>query len=400
MSAASTSERIRVLELRSVRGTGGGPEKTILLGTAATRRDRFDITVCYIRDVRDQVFAIDDWARSVGIPYVEVRERHSLDPRVWPALRALVRERDIDIVHAHEYKTDVLAWLLGRTERVIPLATVHGWTGHSWRERRVYYPLDKRVLAGFPHLIAVSGEIRSQLIQSGARPERVTTILNAIDPKLFRRQRDGGPAMRRALGLPATAFVIGAVGRLEPQKRFDLLLEVFARLRAGGGGTTHPLHLVIVGDGSLRAALDAQVATLGIGESVTLTGHRTDIARVHDAFDLFVQSSDYEGTPNAVLEAMALESPIVATDVGGTREIARPNEEGLIVPPSNAEALARAITAAIEDPEGLRARADAARRRVEGDLSFARRVARVEEIYERLVEQRATRPRQHAGAAL
>jgi len=395
MSRVRDRSRIRVLELRSVRGTGGGPEKTIVLGTAETARDRFDVTVCYLRDARDEVFAIDDWAKRAGIPYVEIVERHSFDPAIWPALRALVRDRDIDIVHAHDYKTNVLARLVARAERVIPLSTVHGWTGHSWRERYIYYPIDKRVLAGFPHLIAVSGEIRSELVRAGARPERVTTILNAIDPTLFQRDRAAGPAMRRALGVPEDALVIGAVGRLEPQKRFDLLLQVFASIRP----RKPALHLVIVGDGSLRAALDDQVSELGIRDHVTLTGHRTDIARLHDAFDLFVQSSDYEGTPNAVLEAMALESPIVATDVGGTREIARPNLEASIVPPSNADALARAITLAIEDPAGSRERAAAARRRVETELSFARRVARVEAIYESLVRERDHHRPEHAGIA-
>lgn len=385
MSTAPEASRIRVLEMRSVRGTGGGPEKTILLGTAQTRRDRFDITVCYLRDARDRVFAIDDWARSVGIPYVEVLERHSLDPRVWPALRRLIRERRIDIVHAHEYKTDALAWLLGRVEDVIPLATVHGWTGHSWRERRVYYPIDKRLLARFPHLIAVSEEIRSALVHAGARPEAVTTILNAIDPSLFRCDRSAGPAMRRSLGLPLDATVMGAVGRLEPQKRFDLLLDVFASLRT----TFRDLHLVIVGDGSLYGALTTQAGAMGLADRVTFTGHRQDVARLHDAFDLFVQSSDYEGTPNAVLEAMALETPIVATDVGGTRDIARPDIEALIVPPGDGAALGQAIGSALADLPGARARADAARQRVETDLSFARRVARVEAIYERLIDERA-----------
>ena len=126
-------------------------------------RDRFEVTVCYIRDERDEVFAIDEWARTVGIPYVEVRERHSFDPRVWPALRRVVADRAIDIVHAHDYKTNLLAWLLGLATPAVPLSTVHGWTGHSWKERRVYYPADKRVLPRFPQLVAVSEEIRQEL---------------------------------------------------------------------------------------------------------------------------------------------------------------------------------------------------------------------------------------------
>src|SRR5579872_6172619 len=103
------SRPIRVLELRSVRGTGGGPEKTILLGAKRTDRRRFAVTVCYLRDRRDDAFAVANRAEVRDVDYVEIPERHSFDPSVWPALRKLVRERRIDIVHAHEYKSDLLA---------------------------------------------------------------------------------------------------------------------------------------------------------------------------------------------------------------------------------------------------------------------------------------------------
>ncbi len=126
---------ISVLELRSVRGTGGGPEKTILLGAALADRTRFAITVCYLRDERDRVFQVDRRPETEGLDYVEIAERHSLDRSVWPRLCGLVRERHIGIVHAHDYKTDLLAWLLSRRANVRALATVHGWTGHSTRER-------------------------------------------------------------------------------------------------------------------------------------------------------------------------------------------------------------------------------------------------------------------------
>lgn len=381
--------RIRVLELRSVRGTGGGPEKTILLGTARTDASRFDVTVCYIRDLRDEVFAIGDWARSVGIPYLEATERHSLDLAVIPQLRRIMRERRIDIVHAHEYKTDLLALVLARLEGAIALSTAHGWTGHSGKERYVYYPLDRWLLARYPHVIAVSEEIRRVLVRSGARPERVTTILNSIDPDAFRRDRARQPEARQALGLPADATVLGAVGRAEPQKRFDLLVDVFAELAA----SRPHLHLVIAGDGSTLAALRAKVAGLGaLGGRVHLLGHRTDIPFLHHAFDVFVQASDYEGTPNAVLEAMALGTPLVATRAGGTEEIAFDGVHGRLVAIGDGAGLGRAIAELCDRPDHAQTLAAAARSRVEGELSFANRVARVERIYEQLMAEAGRRP--------
>ena len=378
------SAPIRVLELRTVRGTGGGPEKTILAGTARTDRSAFAITVCYIRDARDEVYSVDRKAAPLGLDYVEIVERHSLDPSIWPRLRQIVRDRHIDIVHAHDYKTDLLAWLLARREGILPLATVHGWTGHTRRERWMYYPADKRVLARFARLIAVSGDVRRELVGAGAPDDRVVTVLNGIDPGAFRRDATQSPAIRRSLGIEPGDIVIGAVGRLEPQKRFDLLVDAVAALRP-----SHPrLRLVIAGDGSQRDALAAQITARGLGGACVLLGHRTDVAELHHAFDLFVQSSDYEGTPNAVLEAMAMETPVVATDAGGTAEIARDGLEGLIVPVSQLDTLTGAIRRALDDPGSARGRAAAARRRVETDLSFDARMRKVEQVYQDLVAER------------
>ena len=139
---------------------------------------------------------------------------------------------------------------------------------------------------------------------------------------------------------------------------------------------------MIVGDGSAKAALETQRRALNLEASVTLLGHVADVIPVHHAFDLFVQSSEYEGTPNAVLEAMALETPIVATDAGGTAELVRHNVDGRIVPIHNADRLFHAIEAALSDARGTRRMVERARQRVETDLSFEARVRRVEAVYE------------------
>jgi glycosyltransferase involved in cell wall biosynthesis len=233
-------------------------------------------------------------------------------------------------------------------------------------------------------VIAVSSDVRDTLVRSGTDPARVTVLLNGIDPSAFQREPRRRDSIRGELGLDPSHQVIGAVGRLEPQKRFDLLLDAFARLR-----TEWPdARLVIVGDGSLRDTLVQHAARLGLADVCHCTGHRLDIAALHNAFDLFVQSSEYEGTPNAVLEAMAMETPIVATDVGGTRELAFDDVHGLIVPPHDVSALRAAMAASLADPDAARRRARAARARIEGELSFAERTRRLEEVYDTLVAER------------
>jgi len=289
----------------------------------------------------------------------------------------------------------VLAWLLSKFEAVTPLSTVHGWTGHTPREVRFYYPLDKWVLSVFPKLIAVSTDIRDELVRCGADVTRISTVLNGIDPDAFRRDRSREDGIRSRLGLDRRSYVIGIVGRLEPQKRFDLLIDAFAALHAEQPN----LKLLIAGDGSLAEPLKAQVARLGLTDCCTLLGHRTDIAELHHAFDLFVQSSDYEGTPNAVLEAMALETPIVATSAGGSAEIVRDRIDGLIVRPGDVPGLTAAIREALTHGDATAARVRSARTRVENELSFETRMRTVEGIYVDLMQRHSATNGTHLAAA-
>jgi glycosyltransferase involved in cell wall biosynthesis len=379
---------IRVLELRSVRGTGGGPEKTILAGAARSDPRRFAVTVCYIRDRRDEEFALDRVASDLGVDYVEVVERHSFDRGIWKELRALVRDRHIDIVHAHEYKTDLLALLLARAGGVVPLSTVHGWSGASLRELLCYYPADRQILRRFPRVIAVSGAIKARLVRAGAVADRVTTVLNGIDATVFRRQAARAQAARAALGLAEDALVVGAVGRLESEKRYDVLIDAVARLHRTRPG----VRLVIAGKGSLGETLKAQAQTLGVGDACVFAGHCPDVTDIYHAMDLFAQSSDTEGTPNAVLEAMAFEVPIVATAVGGTQDLITDRVHGLIMPRRDPDALVAAMLETLADPRATRTRVIAARRRVEEELSFDARMNAVERIYEELAALRKETP--------
>jgi glycosyltransferase involved in cell wall biosynthesis len=369
---------IHVLELRSVRGTGGGPEKTILRGAAYADSSEVRVTVCYIRDRRDDAFTIDRRAEAMGVAYVEVLERHSFDLSVVPALRDVIRQRKIDILHAHDYKTNLLAWLLARLEPVAALTTAHGWSGTSLRER-IYYWLDRRLIAGFPIAIAVSEAIRQRLIAEGADPGAVRRIPNAIDSEEFRPDAAVRARMRRELGVPPGALVVGTIGRLEPIKRHDLLLTAIAGLRG------EPF-IVLAGNGSCRPALVAQARDLGLEGRLLLLGHRDDPRDVHQALDVYVQASDSEGLPNAVLEAMAVGTPVVATDVGGTAELIRHRVDGLLVAAGDREGLRRALEDTIADRGAAWQRSREARARIVREWSFERRMETVNAIYRELYD--------------
>jgi len=187
------------------------------------------------------------------------------------------------------------------------------------------------------------------------------------------------------LKLPVEKTIIGSVGRLEPQKNYDLLLDVFAELNK----INKNIFLVIAGDGSLKTHLESRVIQLNIEGNCRLLGHQADISLIHHTLDIYIQSSDYEGTANSVLEAMALETPLIATDVGGTSELIKDNIDGIIIPPRDRNALRNAINQVLENREASAIMANSARKRVETELSFANRMAKLERIYDALMLSRS-----------
>ena len=379
---------IRILELRQSDGAGGGPEKTIVLGAARADQNRFDVTLAYIRRCEDQAFDVDRRAEELGVPFYALKQRWMGDTSIYRQARDLIRSLHIDIVHSHDYKSDALALLLSRTCGCIPLATAHGYTGQSLRERLLLYPADRWLLKRFPAVIAVSTQLRNTLIAAGAQPERIHTLLNGIDHRRYHRKPHLVAEARRSFGFSAEHTVIGGVGRIERQKRVDLLVRAFAKLLP-----EHPnLRLVIAGEGSQRKPCERLAKDLNVHTACRFLGHCPDMVRLYHGLDLFVQSSDYEGTPNVVLEAMAFEVPVVATNVGGTSELIDHGVHGLIVPPRDVESLASAMRLALRQRSQTRQRALAARRRIEQDLSFDARQDALERIYESLMPADCSQP--------
>jgi len=371
---------VRVLTLRSVDGAGGGAEAIVLRTAGGLDPQQVRMTVCCIRSVGDTAYDFDRRAAALGLDYCEVLQPSILARGVLGTLRRIVAARHIDVIDAQDYKAAWFAFHLARQTGVIPMATLHGWSGHHWRERFVYYPAERLLTATFPLAVAVSDEIRASLVRWGCRPERVRVLGNGIDPQQFRRTTATTAKMRAALGFAPSDVVIGGVGRLEREKRFDVLLEAVARLLP----QRPELHLIVVGEGTRRNALQRQITRLGLADRCRLLGHRSDMCDVYQALDVFVQSSDHEGSPTVVVEAMASSVPVVATDVGGTRSLVVHGVHGLLVPRRAPAALAQAIAATLDDRAATAQRVAAARARAETELSFDVRTRTLERWYQGL----------------
>ena len=289
---------------------------------------------------------------SVTVVQLGMRKTPLSMARALWKLRALVREWQPDVIHAHMVHANLLARMLAASGTTAPVIC----TAHSAREggrlRMLAYRLTDRWASLTTH---VSAQGRMAMVEAGAvSAARIRVVANGIDTQMYRPDAVLKQRGRTALGLQDDVRLLINVGRLVPEKAQIMLIDAFAQLNTG-----IDTRLLIVGEGPERDALERRIRHHRLEERVILAGARRDIATLLNAADLFVLSSDVEGMPLALAEALACGLPAVATDAAGVAELL--NGCGEIVPRGNVSALANAMRQALTDPQTDTA-AQAARR--------------------------------------
>ena len=354
------NKKINILEVRSCRGGGGGPEKTILFSALEADHEQFTVTIVYLRSEDDPEFDLDKRAEALGVKdFHTIAERRKFDIGAIRQLVAICREKQIDVLHAHCYKSDLYGLIARRYHRMALITTAHGplatmkffWASKNWRVRYLYDQIDLRILRYFDRVLMVSDTMRDIIGRHKVDPARMIWVRNAIDSRYFKRSGHRDPAFRTAHGIPQDATVIGAVGRLNGEKDYPNLLRAAAMLVAA----RPRLHFVIVGKGELEQELRTMATSLGLDGRVTFLGHFHDVRQAFEQMDVYVLSSTREGLPNTVLEAMAMEVPIVSTDVDGVKEAVTGDVHAVLVPAQDSSALAAGLESVLDD-EALRTR--------------------------------------------
>jgi glycosyltransferase involved in cell wall biosynthesis len=359
--------------VRIATGTGGGPEKTILASPRHLAGTRWPAHVCYLHLPDDPGYeVIVERARRNQAPLTGFAERFPLNPFTLWKLHRLSARLKARIWHAHDYKSNLFGILLRPLLGHHLVTTVHGWVRHTNRTP-LYYAIDKWCLKRYERVIVVSTDLEAECLSLGCPPERVVHIPNAIDAEEFARSVPIPPPEDRPL-------TIGALARLSAEKGFDLLITAVEELITEG----HNLRLVIAGEGEAEAELRERISASPHASHFELAGFVEDVPAFLETLDLYCCSSLREGLPNAVLEAMSFELPVLSTRCGGLEDFLRDGEDGALVDTDSSAALRDGLRLLVSDA-ALRARlGGAARTRILTDCSFARRMQRITEVYDSL----------------
>lgn len=325
----------------------------------------------------DGVGALGDTLQKEGVRVIALHRRPGFDLRVAWRLARAIRSAGVDVIHAHQYTpffySALAAPLSGRWPRLI--FTEHG--RHypdvvSARRRLANRLFLDRAADSVNAVCGFSARCLSE--HDGFRLPRIEVIQNGIAPAQAANPSLRG-ALRASLGFDPERRYVAMIARFHPVKDHPMLLRAFARV----ANLRPDVDLLLVGDGALRDTLVGMIGKLGIANRVRLLGVRNDVLDILRAVDVFALTSLSEASSITLLEALACETPVVATDVGGNPEIVRNGIDGLLVPRGDARAAAEALLHTLDDPLSARARARAGGERV-------RRLHRLEQTVERYYE--------------
>lgn len=368
---------LRVLHLRSSRGWAGPERHLVELGRALSGCG-VEATLAALDPVaasREAPHPLVAAAREAGLSGLAFADRGLAD--LARDVGECFAAGGYDLIHSHDYKANWIARRVARRARMPCVATVHLHTRSSWK-LRLYHRVDRVELERFDAVIAVAqallGDIPGRL-RNGDEPR---VIHNGLDAEQLRRHvcPDDGLA-RTAFEPDEPGPRLVAIGRLAPQKGFDLLLEALAALRERKPG----LRLAIIGDGPQKTRLERATARYGLARQVRFLGARADAARWMMQSDLIVLPSRREGLPYVALEAMALGRPLVASAAGGVPELLGPGDVGDTPPPGCVRRLAKAIVATLDDPERSARVAAIRQERVERCFGATRMAEETARIY-------------------
>jgi glycosyltransferase involved in cell wall biosynthesis len=371
----------------------GGAQQNVLLTCRGLLRRGHDVTLLTGPETGVEG-AMFDVAQDYGIRVELVKNlRRNILPLkdvcAIPELIRALRRLKPDIVHTHSSKAGILGRFTARLAGVpVVIHTIHGlpfFRGQNTLVNRAYILAERLAATQADRIVAVAQAMVSQAVAAGvARPEKFTTVCAGFDTESFFPNPRRGASVRKELGIPSEAFVVGKVARLAPNKGHQFLLEALGPLME----RHRNLWCLLVGDGLLRSAIETTIKQMGIDQRVRLAG-LVSPARVPEmlwAMDMLVHASEHEGLPLVLVQGLLAGLPVVAFDLDGAREVIVPDKTGYLVKAGSVEQLAGAIEATITATGPVKPLSNQARARLAECFSWVPMVDRLEQLYSSLLQ--------------
>jgi len=357
----------------------GGAQRQLLELLKRLDRQRFQPVVFALSEKK---IALKDAFEKAGISVVFFDQRGKISLSVLFKLWKAIRHFSPTIVHTYLFTADFYGRISAKAAGVpILISSVRSTEpDKKWRYILVDWYLGKWCDAVIGNASCI-GEIVAA--REKIKPSKIYTIHNGVDLDRFPYPMQNGH-LRRFLGIPEDAFVLGTVGRLGPEKDHRTLLHAVAEISKKG---LRP-YLLLIGDGPLSHSLLRLGEELGIATHLKWLGARSDIPELLAGIDLFVLPSRYEGCPNVILEAMAAGKCVVATRVGGTPEVVRNGETGVLVTQGQIHELVETLLLLLQNPKKISEIGKKARESVSQEFTVGRMVAKTEALYGRLLKEK------------
>lgn len=308
-----------------------GAEKWILALMRAMEGSAIDSTLVNFADVRGGMSSIVSGAQERGLRAVDFYTGGTFNPYVVLRFSKWLKRNDINIVHGHGYKSDLVGFFSAKLAGCKIISTPHGWSTDAGKKLQFYEWLDRHLFRFMDCVCPLSEDLCAS-IKCYSHPDKIKLILNGVDIEEV--------AMLEAkASFSDDTFVIGYVGQLIKRKNLQSLIKALQVLRQKKVNA----RVIILGEGSERESLETLASSMDVENFIDFLGYRTDAISIMKTFDAFVLPSLLEGIPRCIMEAMAAGVPVVASDIAGNRDIVTHGETGLLFPALDGQALADAL---------------------------------------------------------
>lgn len=373
--------KINVLHLRDSPWLDG-PGRTILETGARINSSKYGYYIGAFCKRYEHEHPFFRAVQERGLSVFRINESNGFDCSVLLQIRRLIEMERIDIVHTHEVRSDIIGLIVGKLSGVPIVTTLHGWIENGLKGK-LFTRLDKTILRFFDHVICVSEKMKMPVLKFGVRKDKVTVLHNALVIENYRRNV-ADRSFRRELNIGDNTLLIGNIGRLSVEKgQADFIRAAAPVLKEHKNA-----RFVLIGKGDDEPRLKELVKKLGVQKEIIFLGYRPDMPNVYNSLDLVVQSSYTEGMPNVILEALAMEVPVIVTDVGGTSEAIINEETGILIQPGKPEKLATKILTFINNKDAFKRMAERGRKVVESKFNIEERARKLSLIYDRLFDEK------------